>query len=218
METARTKKCSRCQEVQSLAAFALDKKYKDGHSHKCKRCMLAYSNERYRRMRQELGKAYRRQMTRKEWLEVETRGWMRCRSCGQQKPLSEFRQSFRPPYRRQQCAECEKKQAAISRVLHRATKKAYDKRYRCSRYGLSVEDYDALLNQQENNCAICGAPLAQSHQTIDHDHKTGRVRGIVHAHCNLVIGNARDNVAVLQGAIAYLNNHQKAATNKEVPQ
>ncbi len=72
-------------------------------------------------------------------------------------------------------------------------------------YGLTIGDHESLVAAHDNRCAICkvqaddGKPLH-----IDHDHKTGRVRGLLCGHCNRGIGLFRDNPAVLRRAIEYL--------------
>ena len=74
------------------------------------------------------------------------------------------------------------------------------------KYGITLDERDALLKQQGFACAICRANdsgMSYDWHT-DHDHVTGRVRGILCAHCNRMLGSARDSVAVLQAAIKYL--------------
>jgi len=70
------------------------------------------------------------------------------------------------------------------------------------RYGITVEQYDEMITAQCEKCAICGDDLKQAF--IDHDHKTGRVRGILCRDCNLMLGSAKDNINTLRNAIHYL--------------
>jgi hypothetical protein len=91
-----------------------------------------------------------------------------------------------------------------------------------SLYGLSPEDYEKALSEQRGCCAICGAAEhasktrgGQHRFHIDHDHKTGRVRGLLCANCNRMIGQAKESVDVLWEAIAYLEEH-KAGDPQEV--
>jgi hypothetical protein len=74
-------------------------------------------------------------------------------------------------------------------------------------YGISPQDYDALLTAQSGCCAICGAPKSngvgwQFH--IDHNHITGTVRGLLCLKCNVGLGHFDDRVDLLERAIAYL--------------
>jgi Recombination endonuclease VII len=75
-------------------------------------------------------------------------------------------------------------------------------------YGLSGDDFSVLLKAQGYKCGCCGGPFAaNSHKRpmhVDHDHRTGKVRGILCGGCNLILGHAKDSVEVLQRAIFYL--------------
>ena len=61
-----------------------------------------------------------------------------------------------------------------------------------------------MVAKQIGRCAICERPLKDDRQVIDHDHATGEVRGVVHNLCNLMLGNSREDIAVLAGGIRYL--------------
>ena len=56
------------------------------------------------------------------------------------------------------------------------------------KYGLTLEAFDELLASQGGGCAICGK---SDPDNVDHDHATGRVRGILCFNCNIAIGQAR---------------------------
>lgn len=58
-------------------------------------------------------------------------------------------------------------------------------------YGLTADDYQTLVDNQKNLCALCGCPPPHKHYSrlhLDHDHVTGRVRGLLCFHCNWRIG------------------------------
>jgi len=69
-------------------------------------------------------------------------------------------------------------------------------------YGLTLDQYHALFESQNEHCAICRRIPKRFH--VDHDHKTGRVRGLLCDFCNRLLGQAHDSVSVLQSAIRYL--------------
>jgi hypothetical protein len=79
-------------------------------------------------------------------------------------------------------------------------------------YGMTADDYALRLAAQNGVCAICrGAERLRDKRTgelrrmaVDHDHVSGSVRGLLCATCNTLLGRARDGVAILQAAIAYL--------------
>lgn len=80
------------------------------------------------------------------------------------------------------------------------------KHYLKSKYNISLEDYDDLLDSQCYCCAICDTCLAYvKNVCVDHDHKTGKVRGILCGRCNKALGLVDDNKAVLREMIRYLN-------------
>lgn len=60
-----------------------------------------------------------------------------------------------------------------------------------------------MLTDQNRTCAICKNPF-ETRPEVDHDHGTGRVRGLLCGNCNKMLGHARDNVSVLNAAIQYL--------------
>ena len=76
------------------------------------------------------------------------------------------------------------------------------------RFGITLEDYEAKLKSQDNRCALCGDDLDEKNKPdsphLDHCHKTNKIRGIVHQHCNHLLGCARDDKAILKKAIIYL--------------
>lgn len=84
----------------------------------------------------------------------------------------------------------------------KATKRKND----LAAYGLTIQDFDALLAQQNNSCAICKGPPAGKYSVfvVDHDHRTNKVRGLLCSICNMGIGLLKDNVEVLKAAVLYL--------------
>ena len=81
-------------------------------------------------------------------------------------------------------------------------------------YGISTDDYDALLGQQNGICAICET---QSEQTlcVDHCHSTGMVRGLLCRKCNLGLGYYDDEPRLLLKAIAYLKRSRRIAETRK---
>ena len=71
-------------------------------------------------------------------------------------------------------------------------------------YGIGLRDYDMMLVSQEGGCLICGeAPVGQN-LVVDHDHKTGKVRGLLCSNCNLGLGHFLDRPDLLKAAANYL--------------
>ena len=79
-------------------------------------------------------------------------------------------------------------------------------------YGLTQADWDNLLRSQGNRCAICRAEepgLRGESWHIDHDHVTGKVRGLLCGRCNLGIGQLQDDPAILFAAARYVAKHRQ---------
>lgn len=74
-------------------------------------------------------------------------------------------------------------------------------------YRMSLEDYDRLLAKQDGCCAICAASLDGGRTHVDHDHRSGVVRGILCMACNIGLGHFRDNLNFVTQALAYLSRH-----------
>jgi hypothetical protein len=81
-------------------------------------------------------------------------------------------------------------------------------RRRLALYGLSMDDYERMAREQGQRCAICRGPQTRVDSdgtlVVDHDHKTGTVRGLLCGLCNTGLGAMRDDPAILLAAIRYL--------------
>jgi hypothetical protein len=74
-------------------------------------------------------------------------------------------------------------------------------------YGIDIEEYTKLLEKQDFKCAICGSRGSDIKSlAVDHDHATGKVRGLLCDSCNLGIGKFKDSTELLTSAINYLKD------------
>ena len=85
---------------------------------------------------------------------------------------------------------------------------ANDLRLRCKRHGISTAVFYQLVEEQSGQCVICGAKLDSDLQ-IDHDHQTGRVRGLLCRGCNTAIGLLHDSIELCLAAGIYLERGRK---------
>ena len=84
-------------------------------------------------------------------------------------------------------------------------------------YGIGIEEYNTLLEKQNNRCAICESTDPKGRKSgrgggvdvfyVDHDHKTGNVRGLLCNICNRTMGYVGENSNVLEEMIKYLQKH-----------
>jgi hypothetical protein len=89
-----------------------------------------------------------------------------------------------------------------------AIKKA-KQRLRLKKFGITQVEYEQFLESQGYVCAVCKLPPQEGKVfAIDHDHKTGKVRGLLHRNCNVGIGMLSENITYLENAIAYLKKYQ----------
>jgi hypothetical protein len=106
--------------------------------------------------------------------------------------------------------EWKKNNTERSKLLDR---KSQLKRY----YNLTIEQYEQLVTDQKGLCALCGKPLDLTiNNHVDHNHSCCKgerscgkcVRGILHAQCNRILGQANDDIQLLEQGIEYLKKHQ----------
>ncbi len=141
-----------------------------------------------------------------------------CSKCKEQKPLSEFhKQRKSPDGLAWYCKKCKQEQAREWRRSPSGldTEKRRNKslaRYAQikSRYGLDKHGYHALIDGA-GHCQICGAEFTGREPMIDHNHLTGKVRGLLCQSCNSMLGYAKDNAAILRAAIEYLESTASSA-------
>jgi hypothetical protein len=71
-------------------------------------------------------------------------------------------------------------------------------------YGITLQEYKRLLSKQEGVCAICKCRDKHTKLVVDHDHKTGEIRGLLCNSCNRAIGYFGDDVVRIKNSISYL--------------
>ena len=111
----------------------------------------------------------------------------------------------------QECKECNSRDGRKYRKLE-STQKASRKNHLKKTYGITLEEYDDMFNEQEGRCKICGTTDSQSsspHFHVDHCHSSGIVRGLLCGPCNQGLGQFKDNIPSLEAAIKYLKENKK---------
>ena len=93
-----------------------------------------------------------------------------------------------------------------------------DTRFR-AKYGITLADYNAMLLQQNSKCKICFStePKGFGRFHVDHDHKTGKVRGLLCSHCNVGLGHFKENAALLRDAASYVETKGMDMIHTYVP-
>ena len=77
-------------------------------------------------------------------------------------------------------------------------------------YGIDLVEYNKLLVKQKHSCYICKKhkDTFKKRLCVDHNHKTGKVRGLLCASCNYVLGHSKDSVRILKTMIKYLKENK----------
>lgn len=143
-----------------------------------------------------------------------------CSKCGELKPKSEY-------YEKGNCCKscareyAKKRRSSLSREVEREKERIRKANWRTQhpekakskntktklkiKYSLNIAEYEKMLAAQGGVCAICGGVNENgSRLSVDHDHKTGKVRGLLCSKCNSGIGFFRDSISALVSAIRYL--------------
>lgn len=84
-----------------------------------------------------------------------------------------------------------------------------------AKYGLTEEQFRRMYLDQKGLCAICPKRMSGRDCHIDHDHVTGKVRGLLCSSCNTGLGFFKDSVRLLASAIVYLEKHGKDYNDSE---
>lgn len=92
-------------------------------------------------------------------------------------------------------------------VAHKIGVAKYNKVYKLkNKYNLTIEQVATLLIKQDYKCLICGRSLIDIKQCVDHDHTTGKIRGILCNWCNVGLGSFFDNPELTNRATEYLRS------------
>lgn len=169
------KTCTKCGESKPITEFTRRPEVKSGRASHCKVCQ-------------------------RQW-----------RTANRDKLLDQKKRYY--DFNRGEIAERKKRNYDLNRdellERQRARYAADPERYRGYglrlRYGIGTDEYGALFAAQGGLCAICRAECPTGRKlAVDHNHKTGEVRGLLCANCNQGIGKFKENRELLLSAINYL--------------
>jgi hypothetical protein len=123
---------------------------------------------------------------------------MNCTECGKWFTVPSCRQDAKYKWRCPDCSTARRKLKEKAACLRQVFKRDY---------GITVADRDKMIEDQGGICMLCGKN--DSRLQVDHDHKSGRVRGMLCKHCNLMLGHAKDNSETLEKAVSYLRKNKE---------
>lgn len=135
-----------------------------------------------------------------------------CTKCKKHKPLGGFDKHKRSKDGFQWwCKDCAKEykrhwEKTTPKGIATAKRKQHPN---AIRRGANMAKYNALLSAQKGRCAICNRHISNFKRqfAVDHCHKTGKVRSLLCANCNLALGHVGDSIVRLKTMIKYLESH-----------
>lgn len=219
---ADAKTCSRCKVEKNLDSFSTNRAMNDGKNIYCRACLS------------EIDRARRATLTMSPRPVVQEKMCARCRTVkpaseyAKNKCSATGLQSYckkctngicrqrielgvePPPFK--ECSVCGKnlpaskyhRNRAVSTTLAPACKDCNRRQTRSVKYRLN-DDWLRRIDET-TQCEICDAPVEGQSKHLDHDHITGKPRGVLCAKCNPMLGLARDNPAILFRACRYLSS------------
>jgi hypothetical protein len=203
-----TKVCSKCGEEKDVSEFSIRKNRKEGLQSTCKLCDKEYRLKNIEK-RKEIAKKYRLkniEENKKKDIMDSVNDKKFCTGCKQDKYFTEFyKDKSRKNGLRDRCKSCDKKRSKLYAFNnYQIGRNAHLKRT----YNITIKQYHQIYKDQNGYCAICGNTKGNNKVFhVDHDHLTGKVRGLLCNKCNKSLGGFQDSPEILQKAIDYLNKH-----------
>lgn len=201
--SVREKRCSKCKEIKPVDQFSPYRKSRDGLGSWCKPCANEHARESAHQLNYDVDPTIREK---------------RCGKCKEIKSVDQFdRNRRRKDGLQTRCRACMKeingdwyaqnkdKASVLAKAYAAANPekmKAIGRKGHLKKtYGLTLDDYDRMLEAQGGQC-VCGVVEDPLH--VDHDHDTGEVRGLLCGSCNRTLGMALDSPERLLVLARYL--------------
>lgn len=203
--------CNKCQVEKSLDQYGKDPRNSTGVTGICNLC------------KQLANKALReKRIQTQSYTEQKAKACSQCHTV--KEPSLFFKDQAMPDGLATVCKECK---TAKTYAWREANKDKYNKsarewgknnpqkRYGSEikrRYGCTLEQYNQMLIDQDGKCAVCGTlhnPAEKKGRLyVDHCHSSGKVRALLCGSCNSMLGYSKDDIAILEKAIEYLEKHK----------
>lgn len=138
---------------------------------------------------------------------------MKCKRCEVMKVIEEPDRRTKDKLRYgKYCHECRK---IVKREYYSKWANANKDRIRNSHlkyhYGITTEDYNRMFNSQDGKCAICNTHQSELDKvlSVDHNHTTNKVRGLLCVNCNHALGALREDSQIINGMLNYLKQYEE---------
>lgn len=191
-ESGKTKFCKKCSRTLPLSEFYRRTKARDGHAHWCKSCtrenVLAW------------------QRIYADRANAKSAKWKRENSDQVKSFNTLYREKNRERLRSQSRAYMLQKRHEMSFEERQISNRRIDLK---RKYGITTEQYEEMLIAQDGLCAICRRDdFGNKLPPVDHDHVTGKVRGILCQQCNVTLHKMETMPGWVEAAARYLNLHK----------
>lgn len=190
------KECTWCHKTKVVSEFYKSKYLKSGYRSECKECMNS-KNKEWRESHKEEIKIKHKSYYERNWetLQKKRRQYIKTHKA----ELKAYRDTHK---------EQIKEWKLNNKERWKAYKKQYSRFYYLMKtYNITPEEYSQLEEQQNGKCAICGGGVEDSNDVylcVDHNHITGKIRGLLCRECNLGLGNFKESIEILQKAVQYM--------------
>lgn len=137
----------------------------------------------------------------------------KCSKCREYKELLDFsKDKYKSDGLYSSCRDCNNFLNNSKERRERSKNPKYkliQRKYKLKKFGITLEYYEQMIKEQNNCCAICKTSQEKLTKllSIDHDHKTGKVRGLLCGKCNRALGYFNDNIKTIEKAIEYVTKN-----------
>ena len=216
-----SKRCARCKTEKPVVDFNKNKGRSDGLQVYCRPCQNTATKESGIRRRQSAPEVYKRQL--KESARRRREMYRNSEEYRKQIKLKNRENYLNNPDRRvkQRVAYLKWLSKPGNREIVRDRSKLWKAKnperhqkseknaYLARNYGITLEDYEQMIVEQDSKCKICDKVFSET-PNVDHDHSTGEVRGLLCGDCNRAIGLLRDCPDSMQRAASYVTPIERA--------
>jgi len=130
---------------------------------------------------------------------------IKCIACDKNKSTTHFYRRSDNGIPMAKCKLCVRKQGRRYRIKYPGKRRDS---YLLKKYGLTEKRYQKMFESQSGRCAMCHARSERA-LSVDHDHQTGKVRGLLCGSCNALLGFAQEDISILKEAIDYLMQYNQ---------
>jgi len=196
------KKCNRCNNFYTKDGFYKQAIRKSGYNSSCKNCCAKEVKDRYQ-------KTYKKKDYPSSYFDEN--GLKMCCTCKNkyQKDCFYLSNKEKSGYSKV-CKFCNREKGKSLKYRYPSR----NKENKLKKYGLNVEEYEKMLSSQNGVCSICHKEETRKGKNgkvlplnVDHNHKTGKVRGLLCHLCNVSLGGFQDSEELLLNAIKYLKKY-----------